>query len=296
MMTANPCATYKSRVDRSLSLHLPQRHPLYTPLIDGMEYALHNGGKRIRPALLYATGQLFNVPLHILDLPACAIEYIHSSSLVHDDLPAMDDSDLRRGKPTCHKIFGDDMAILVGDALLMLAHEIIADKTQGALSDGTRLTLLGLLSHASGPAGMVAGQAIDIRATGCNPTLDQLVCLHRLKTGAVIKASILMGMACSTNVSAQEHEHLTEFAELIGLCFQVQDDIIDVTSDDAMLGKPQGKDSALGKVTFPALLGLDEAKTYAKTLTQKAKAALDQFGEKANNLKSITDFLLSRTY
>lgn len=290
------CKYYKTRVNAELTQHLPKSHYLYKDLIAGLHYALSNGGKRVRPALVYATGEVFGTPLHILDLSACAIEYIHSSSLVHDDLPAMDNANLRRGKPTCHKVFGDDMAILVGDALLMLAHEIIADKSHGSLSDAQRLDLLSIISQASGPSGMVAGQAIDIRNLHKLHKLDELCCLHRLKTGAIIKAAVLMGMTCSANVSQEDQHNLTEFAELIGLAFQVQDDIIDVTSDTNALGKPQGKDQALGKTTFPELLGLESAKAYAKELVDQAKSKLSPFGSKANQLNAITDFILSRSH
>jgi len=286
--------TYYQRINQKLIDYLPEEIPLTQALHEGMTYAVSQPGKRIRPLLVYGAGNLFDVPLDILDIPACSVEYVHCFSLVHDDLPAMDDADLRRGQPTCHKCFGEDMAILIGDALMTLAHHILVAPQNGNLTDTQRNQLLNILTTSG--AEMVAGQAIDIRHLNTIQTVEDLKHLHRLKTGAMIKASVSMGAACATNITKQHSESLEKFGALIGLAFQIQDDILDITSSTTVLGKPQGKDAELKKTTFPTLLGLDESKNRVKGLCEEARACLSSFGNKASMLHDITDLLLKRNH
>lgn len=287
---------YLPRINKKLKSFIPAAHPLYQDLIDATHYSVFNGGKRFRPLLVYLTGRLFDTPLHLLDIPACSAEYVHCFSLVHDDLPAMDNSDLRRGKATCHKVFGDDMAILAGDGLLTLAHSILADQNNAALSSRQRLKMIQVLSCASGLEGLAAGQAIDIRNLENLYTIDDLQKLHRLKTGELIIASVLLGAHCTIDPDPEILQILTDFADTLGLLYQVSDDIIDITSDTETLGKPQGIDHELGKATFPDMLGLNGAKDYAKELASKATEALSLFDEKADGLRTIVNFVLTRKH
>ncbi|MER3384982.1 (2E,6E)-farnesyl diphosphate synthase [Pectobacterium aroidearum] len=246
-----------------------------SPLVNAMEYGSLLGGKRLRPFLVYTTGELFGMPLESLDAPAAAVECIHAYSLIHDDLPAMDDDDLRRGQPTCHIKFGEANAILAGDALQTLAFSILANAPMPQVSDRDRLAMISELAQASGVAGMCGGQAFDLEAEGHQVDLAALERIHRHKTGALIRAAVRLGALAAGETGRAALPHLDRYANAIGLAFQVQDDILDVVGDSATTGKRQGADQQLGKSTYPSLMGLDNARKKAQELYQESLASLD---------------------
>lgn len=262
-------------------------------LLAAMEYSLLNGGKRIRPLLVYASAQACQGDLALADYPALAIEMVHSYSLVHDDLPAMDDDDLRRGKPTCHIAFDEACAILAGDALQTEAFSLLSQPIQG-LSATQQLTMLHTLATASGVYGMAGGQSLDLDAVDKEVDLAYLETMHNHKTGALIKASVLMGALCHPQLNQETTQALSDYADAIGLAFQVQDDILDVISDTQTLGKPQGADAALNKPTYVSLLGLEGAKAKAKQLHESALMAIEPLGENAQALRQIADYIIQR--
>jgi geranylgeranyl pyrophosphate synthase len=260
-----------------------------------MRYSALGGGKRLRPMLAYATAITLGKPLECADVPACALELIHVYSLIHDDLPAMDDDDLRRGKPTCHKAFNEALAILAGDGLQALAFQLLASSTQLSVNDNTRIKMITALSMASGAAGMVAGQAIDLDSVGKKLTISELENMHLHKTGALISASVKLGALAAGNATDQQFLALDEYARCIGLAFQVQDDILDIESSTETLGKKQGADAARNKPTYPALLGMDNAKQKLNDLIEKAINALTIFDD-ASLLKALADYIRKRAY
>ncbi len=245
-----------------------------TPLVDAMRYGTLLGGKRLRPFLVYATGEMFNVSQQTLDAPAAAIECIHAYSLIHDDLPAMDDDDLRRGQPTCHIKFGEAGAILAGDALQTLAFSILSDAPMTGVGPAQRIAMVSELAQASGAAGMCAGQSKDLEAEGHQVSLATLEQIHALKTGALIRAAVRLGALCAGEAGRQALSALDRYSAAIGLAFQVQDDILDIIGDTATIGKRQGRDPQLGKSTYPALLGLEQAQAKARDLCDRALDAL----------------------
>lgn len=266
-------------------------------LAAAMRYAVLSGGKRLRPFLVYASGALFNVPREVLDAPAAAIECIHAYSLVHDDLPAMDDDDLRRGRPTCHIKYGEAHAILAGDALQTLAFSILTDSPLPTVSAESRLAMLRELARASGIAGMCAGQALDLEAEGEQVDLAALELIHRHKTGALIRAAANLGALAAGETSHQWLSALDRYADCIGLAFQVQDDILDVVGDTSTLGKRQGADVQLGKSTYPALLGLSAARKKAAALCDEALAALTPIqdaGYDTSALRALARYIIQR--
>ena len=273
----------------SLPNHAPQ-------LKQAMHYALLIGGKRMRPFLLRATGEMLNVSTSDLLGPAAAIEAIHAYSLIHDDLPAMDDDDLRRGHPTCHIKFDEATAILAGDALQTLAFELLCNCDLTESNKLKRIDLVKILSQSAGYLGMCGGQAMDLAATNQVISQIQLEALHSKKTGALISACVSMAIVLAKDVSEQDSQTLQHYAQLVGLAFQVQDDILDVVSDSATLGKPQGSDQALNKSTYPALLGLEQAKAYLQNLHQQALQALHALPYNTHMLESFTDFIIQRKY
>jgi geranylgeranyl pyrophosphate synthase len=277
---------YQVRVNNALEKILPAETQLSQRLHQAMRYSVLNGGKRIRPALVYATGEIFNAKPELLDAAACSVELIHSYSLVHDDLPAMDDDVLRRGKPTCHIAFDEATAILAGDALQSLAFQCLAK---------TNLKMVNTLAIAVGSAGMVGGQEIDMMNTGKNVDLAELKQMHRLKTGALIIASVRMGVESAENVSEKQMYALMTYAEHLGLAFQVKDDILDIESSTADLGKTQGKDVEQHKNTYPGLLGLENAKRYAIELYEQAIKALEIFDERADHLRELVKYAVYRS-
>jgi farnesyl diphosphate synthase len=274
-------------LERTLSL--PPSAP--APLRDAMRYAVLGGGKRMRPLLAYAAGEFVSAdPAHV-DRPAAAVELIHAYSLVHDDLPCMDNDTLRRGKATCHVEFGEASALLAGDALQALAFEVLA----GAhVADPA--AACALLATAGGACGMAGGQAIDLASVGKPLALDELETMHRHKTGALIRASVRLGAACGTALERGEAAGLDAFAAAAGLAFQVVDDVLDVEGSAATLGKTAGKDAAQDKPTYVTLLGLAEAKRRAEMLRLEARAALAPFGGRARRLVELADWIVLRTH
>ena len=263
-------------------------------LADAMVYSLLNGGKRVRPFLVQATAQAMGIDDERVDIAMAAIEMVHSYSLVHDDLPAMDDDALRRGQPTCHIKFNEATAILAGDALLTGAFEILVDMP-AEFTIAQRLKLVSLLSQGAGASGMVAGQAIDLASVGKDVDLTHLERMHAHKTGALIRISVLMGAVCGAP-NADTLQHLTTYANAIGLAFQVQDDILDIESDTATLGKQQGADIALNKPTYPALLGLEGAKDKAEQLRQQALEALRNLSGDTSALEQLAEYIITRDH
>ena len=287
-------ADCRQRVDLALE-QLLHDHCCPSPkLLDAMRYSLLSGGKRIRPILTYASGRAIGEINTATDAAACALEAIHAYSLIHDDLPAMDDDDLRRGQPTCHKAFDEATAILAGDALQALSFEHLATLPETRAK--IRIQLVQLLAQASGPAGMVGGQAIDLQAVNQTLDLEHLQQMHRCKTGALIKASVLMGAMASGKASTNQIHSLTAYADAIGLAFQVQDDILDVTSDTQTLGKQQGADEAHNKPTYVSLLGLDGAKAKTLELYQQALDSLHHFDDGADMLRDLAQYIVQRDY
>lgn len=287
-------ARCQARVDAALdSLFQPPRAEL-EHLYQAMRYSVMNGGKRVRPLLVYAACEALQGDIERADGAACAVELIHAYSLVHDDLPAMDDDDLRRGQPTTHKAFDEATAILAGDGLQSLAFEVLADQQRNPQDADVRLQMLAALGRAAGPAGMVGGQAIDLGSVGQKLDRAALETMHRHKTGALIEASVLLGALASGQADDISLKGLQHYARAIGLAFQVQDDILDVESDTATLGKTQGKDEAHDKPTYPALLGLDAAKDYALELRDQALHAVRLFGDSAEPLRELARYIVER--
>ncbi len=284
------------RVDAALAHWLPKESIEPCQLHTAMRYAVFNGGKRLRPILVYAAGHSFGVPHAILDAPASAIECIHAYSLVHDDLPAMDDDDLRRGKPTCHIAFDEATAILAGDALQTLAFYILGHSLDKQIPCATQVQMIALLAQASGSYGMVGGQAIDLAAVGREISEAELENMHIHKTGALIRASVMLGAYCSTNASPTQLKQLDHYAKCIGLAFQVMDDILDETGDTAVLGKPHGADRALNKPTYPYILGLEASRELSQELCDDAINTLSSFDEQADPLRDIARFIIERTH
>ena len=259
-----------------------------------MRYAVLGEGKRIRPVLVYASGEAFGVKQEALHGCASAVEMIHAYSLVHDDLPAMDDDDLRRGRPTLHKQFDEATAILAGDALQALAFHVLANDPDINVSPEQRIRMIDTLAQASGSVGMAGGQAIDLASVGLSLDLQQLENMHMHKTGALIRASVQLGAPCSEGVDNERYAQVSRYADCIGLAFQVQDDILDIESDTETLGKPQGSDQARNKPTYPNLLGLDGARDTAKRLHDEAVQCLESFEESADTLRTIADYIVQR--
>lgn len=286
--------SYAARIEQALEQRLPPPDRLPASLHEAMRYAVLGGGKRLRPALVYITGELLCIAPEQLDGAACAIELIHAYSLVHDDLPAMDNDDLRRGKPTCHKAYGEATAILVGDALQSLAFAVLADESDGSATPGQRLAMLRELAQAAGSLGMAGGQAIDIAATQSRQSLTDLQHMHRLKTGALIRAAVRLAALAAPALEAEKTRALDAYAEAIGLAFQIRDDILDVEGSTDQLGKTQGSDRAHDKSTYVSLLGLDAAKARAREAHAAACAALAPFGEAADTLRQLADHIIRR--
>ena len=288
-------SSYQQRVNHALENCL-QTMPCPDPkLNEAMHYSLTGDGKRVRPILVYAAGNATGSSDDQLDIPACAVEMIHAFSLIHDDLPAMDDDDLRRGRATCHKAFDEATAILAGDALQTMAFEILSNNS-GSLSSEQCLKMIAQLSKATGARGMTGGQAIDLAAVGNDLSLEQLEAMHGLKTGALIRASVLLGGLCNPETTETELDMLDKYAHCIGLCFQIQDDILDVIGDTETLGKPQGSDQQQEKPTYHALLGLEGARQLAQEQHDLAIEHLAPFGEKANTLRQIADYIIERNF
>jgi geranylgeranyl pyrophosphate synthase len=287
-------AEYQARIEKVLeeSLRLPD--PGTERLRDAMRYSVLGGGKRLRPLLVYFTGECLGARLDDLDAPAAAVELIHVYSLVHDDLPAMDDDDLRRGRPTCHRAFDEATAILVGDALQALAFDVLANLASGSSAQHERLAMIRILARASGTAGMAGGQAIDLVSVGQTLGIEALENMHRRKTGALIQGSVLLGAAAAGVGAGDEFAALERFGEHIGLAFQIQDDILDVEGNAALLGKRTGADAARSKPTYPSTAGLDGARERALQLRDLAVKELASLGARGEALSDLARFVVSR--
>lgn len=291
------CHQKRERVEQFLERLLPPLNPNPSNrLPEALRYALLQGGKRLRPILVYATGEALGYPSDLLDAPAASVECIHSYSLVHDDLPAMDNDDFRRGKPSCHKAFDEATAILVGDALQTLAFHILSDPELLPIDPNNQLQMLQILAQKSGEAGMIGGQALDIAATNQPAlSLDALYDIHHKKTGALIEAAVILGALATTHpVKANILESLKTYARCIGLSFQIQDDILDVTQDSHTLGKTAGKDQQQNKSTFPSLIGLEASKVKARELHKQAIDAIAFLGDKGQTLAKLSEHFISR--
>ena len=287
-------AAAQARIERVLDEVLRLPDPGTARLRDAMRYSTLGAGKRLRPILVYLTGESFGAPLSALDAPAAAVELIHVYSLVHDDLPAMDDDDLRRGRPTCHRAFDEGTAVLVGDALQALAFTVLAHRPMAGSSSEERLEMIRVLARAIGTGGMAGGQAVDLEAVGHTLTVGAIENMHRRKTGALIQGSVLLG-ALAAGVSAPEElAALRQFGAEIGLAFQIQDDILDVEGDPALLGKTTGADAAHAKPTYPSTAGIDAARARARELRDAAIAALEPLGARAGALAELARFVVSR--
>lgn len=284
----------QSRAEAALEARLPGADRMPERLHQAMRYSVLGGGKRLRPLLTYATGVALDVPLETLDGPAAAVELIHVYSLIHDDLPAMDDDDLRRGKPTCHKAFDEATAILAGDALQALAFHVLANDASIKAPPLSRLAMVEALATASGSFGMVGGQAIDLDAVGKFLDLPSLENMHIRKTGALIRASVRLASLSVDGLDTGVADKLDHFAKCIGLSFQIQDDILDEESDTQTLGKTQGKDRDHNKPNYPALLGIAGAKEKAREMHEAALESLSGFGDKAELLRQLSRFIIER--
>ena len=286
----------KQRLDASLQDLINDLPDAAPRLKESMLYALTNGGKRMRPLLVHLVGNMLDIPDNDQRAISMAIECIHAYSLVHDDLPAMDDDDLRRGNPTCHIAFDEATAILAGDALQTQAFSSVAEHPMSAFANHRRAQLVAVLARAAGYSGMCGGQAIDLAATGKQITLAELQHLHQLKTGALLTACVEMVCLITDQLDSNHQQLLCRFANRIGLAFQVQDDILDVTASTETLGKPKGSDEARGKNTFPSLLGLDGARQELAKLHQEALQALDGLPYNTEYLVAFTDLMVSRSH
>ena len=295
-MSAEPLSrlhAYQSRVEAALADRLPPADQVPERLHAAMRYSALGGGKRIRPALVYATGELLGIAPEPLDAAAAAVEMIHVYSLVHDDLPAMDDDDLRRGRPTCHRQFDEATAILAGDALQVLAFESLANAAAGAEA---RVAMIRLLASASGTQGMAGGQAIDLGAVGRILTADEIENMHRRKTGALLEASVGLAAALAGDrLAGFARANLARFAAALGLAFQIVDDILDVEGDPALLGKSVGVDEARHKPTYPAAVGMTAARDRAAALYAEARTAIEPFGPPGAMLSWLAGYIVERS-
>ncbi|ENP8453707.1 TPA: (2E,6E)-farnesyl diphosphate synthase [Photobacterium damselae] len=285
---------YQERNNQQLTHWLDAQPFANQTLLKAMKYGALLGGKRVRPFLTYVTGNMLGVNEENLDTPAAAIECIHAYSLIHDDLPAMDDDELRRGQPTCHIAFDEATAVLAGDALQTLAFEILAEGTLSIDGESQRIKMIKELAQASGAAGMCMGQALDLDGEGKHLGLTQLEQIHKHKTGALIRCAVRLGALAAGEKGLEILPQLNTYAEAIGLAFQVQDDILDVISDTETLGKPQGSDIALDKSTYPALLGLEGAQQKAQQLYQEAVQALEAIPYDTTQLEVFARYLIER--
>ena len=285
-------SSVQAHTEEALGAFLPAAGTVPAKLHEAMRYTVLGGGKRVRPLLVFAAGALCGADARALERAAAAVEMIHAYSLVHDDMPCMDDDALRRGKPTVHIAYDEATALLVGDALQSQAFMVLSQ--DAGLPPTRQLAMLSLLAQASGSAGMCGGQAIDLDSVGLSLTLDQLEQMHQLKTGALLRASVVLGALAGSDLSAAQLSALDAYAKAIGLAFQVVDDVLDATADSATLGKTAGKDAAANKPTYVSILGLEPSRQLAETLRSQAHEALAPFGDKADRLRQLADLIVQR--
>ena len=288
-------ARYQGRIEQVLDRCLTLPDSGTARLRDGMRYSVLGGGKRLRPILVYTTGEALGAPLEQLDVPAAAVELVHVYSLVHDDLPAMDDDDLRRGRPTCHRAFDEATAILVGDALQALAFDVLAHDESGPLNAAARLQMIRILAYASGTSGMAGGQAIDLASVGHALTTEGVENMHRRKTGALIQCSVLLGATAAGFTEGPKFESLRKFGADIGLAFQIQDDILDIEGETAVIGKSAGADIARNKPTYPSTMGLEASRIKAQALCDGVIAALAPIGAASSALAELARYVVNRS-
>jgi farnesyl diphosphate synthase len=281
----------QSTMEQALATYLPADNAVPARLHAAMRYATLDGGKRVRPLLVFAAAELFDGDAELVRRAAAAVEMIHAYSLVHDDMPCMDDDELRRGKPTVHVKYDEATALLVGDALQSQAFLVLSEGDGDAVR---KLDMVRLLANASGSAGMCGGQAIDLASVGLNLSLGELEQMHRLKTGALLRASVLLGALCGKTLNDAETAALNDYASAVGLAFQVVDDVLDATADSATLGKTAGKDAADNKPTYVSILGLNESRALAEKLRNDAHKAVAPFGNKAQRLRELADLIVQR--
>lgn len=289
-----PLRALAERIDAVLDRALPLAGSEPGILVRAMRHAALGGGKRVRPLLVYAAGTALGAPLEALDAPACAVELVHAYSLVHDDLPAMDDDVLRRGQPTCHVLFGEAIAILAGDALHALAFELLSGNLAPRVAPAVRIEMARVLAHTCGIHGMAGGQVIDLASTGARLTPAELERMHAAKTGALIRASVRMGALAAGCSDAELFTALDRYGRAIGLAFQVRDDILDVEGETRTLGKTAGKDSAAAKPTYPSTIGLAASRRRLDDLIANAQQALAMLGERAALLRALAHYIVER--
>ena len=285
------CSERQRRIEDVLAAALPSGDRVPVALSQAMRYAVLDGGKRMRPLLAYAAGEVVGALPESVDAAAAAVELVHAYSLIHDDLPCMDDDSLRRGKPSCHVAFGEATALLAGDALQALGFGVLAE---GRIANGARACAL--LADAAGARGMAGGQAVDLASVGENLAQNELEAMHRMKTGALIRAAVRLGAACGRPLAANENAALDAYAAAAGLAFQVTDDVLDVEGSASSLGKTAGKDVAQGKPTFVTCLGIEAARRRAETLRNEARTALSPFGSSGRRLAELADWIVLRTH
>ena len=288
--------SWQAHMEVALARRLPDPQVVPARLHEAMRYSVLGGGKRIRPALVFATARTLGLGDAEVESVACAIEFVHVYSLVHDDLPAMDDDDLRRGRPTCHKAFDEATAILTGDALQSLAFQVLACDATLTANPATRLRLIELLGEASGTFGMAGGQAIDLAAQGRQLNIVEIEEMHARKTGALIRASVLMAATCVPTLESRLYQALAGFVDPIGLAFQIQDDLLDVLGDVTTLGKAVGADSERAKPTHPSVLGVAASQERVRLLHGQALQSLEPFGVRAEALRALAAWLLARSF
>ncbi len=285
----------QAEVEDGLQRLLPDARLAPQRLHDAMRYAVLGSGKRVRPLLAYAAGEITGAPSDRLQIVAAAVELIHAYSLTHDDLPCMDDDVMRRGRPTVHVEFDEATALLVGDSLQSLAFELISDYRL-TRDPATQLAMARMLAHAAGSRGMAGGQAIDLAAVGQNLTLAELEFMHMHKTGALIRAAVMLGAQCGDDCDAVAADHLDRYAKCAGLAFQVVDDILDASASSATLGKTAGKDARDGKPTYVSVMGYAGARQFADELYASALQALNDFDQRADRLRGLADYIVKRTF
>lgn len=285
-------AHYVARIENALDTVLPPANQEPKRLHDAMRYAVFNGGKRVRPLLVYAAGECVGVDADLLDVPAVAIELIHAFSLVHDDLPAMDDDDIRRGKPTVHRRYDEATAILAADALQPLAFRVLADARD--IDPGACTRLARLVADAAGSVGMTGGQSMDLAAEGQSLSAEEIEQMYSLKTGALIHAAVVSAGLLAADLPADRSSAIDAFGRTIGVAFQIKDDILDIEGDTEVIGKQSGADQRLGKATYPGLVGIDEARARCDSLLRSALEQLDDFGEQAEPLRWLARFIVER--
>lgn len=294
MLLSDSLKKYRARIDQVLEQKIEVLDQVSDPLKNAMKHGLLLGGKRVRPILVYAVGSMLGVKDELLDAPAAAIECIHAYSLIHDDLPCMDDDDLRRGHPTVHTIYGEAHGMLAGDALQTLAFEILSGDVFPRELLSNQIKMVNLLAKSSGYDGMCGGQSLDILAENKKISLDELKKVHSHKTGALIKCAVLLGALSASGIDTEHYQILSRYADNIGLAFQVHDDVLDIISDTEVLGKPQGSDIANNKSTYPSLLGLNEAIAYEKELIENALNLLDKLPYDTEFLREFAKYIIDR--